>query len=167
MDCRQFSIGLIKGAGPAALAILALFFLLLVRGPWCWGCKGTGGYVEKDAVWICPDCDGSGRGSHLNLQLRKHWDDDLRVALIRRGETLWESDLSALPTVAWLSGGAVVLLGLFVGLRALACPLCSRQGTLLLELEPPGTEPKQQSVECPACEGRGTLTRLDCWIAGV
>jgi hypothetical protein len=164
MDRRRLSVALLKGAALSLLAVLALFAGLLLRGPWCWSCKGTGGY--QDAESFCRDCSGSGVGSHLNIQLRNHR-DSVHVILVRHGEIRWEGDLTDLPAVAWMGAGAAVLVGLFVGLKALACPLCARQGVLLLEVEPPGRAPKPRTVECPACEGKGRLTRLDRWLAGV
>jgi hypothetical protein len=160
MEERRFFIGLMKGFVGAKLAVLALCLLLFLRGPWCGSCRGSGDN--------CPDCAGSGIGRHLNLSVTQPSGTDLwHVVLSRDGRKVWQSDLMALPAVGWLGGGVVVLVGLFVGLMSLACPLCARRGTLLLEVEPPGSEPERRFVECPACAGRGTLTRLDCWLAGV
>jgi hypothetical protein len=124
--------------------------------------------VETDYEWTCRDCLGSGQGRQLHLRLYRWGGDPWRLALVRNGENLWEGDPTAIPVLSWLGAGVVVFIGLVLGLRrGGVCPLCAGEGTLLLEVEPPGKPAKRREVSCPACEGRGELTRLDRWLAGV
>lgn len=166
MDHPRFYLGLAQGAGLSVAAFVVLCGLLFMRGPWCWSCRGTGGSAEKDYSWTCPDCQGSGQGRHLSLRLDRTGSFS-RLIVTRDGEDLWDGDPQALPALVWLGAGVATLIGLVVGLRGGACPLCAERGTLLLEVEPPGRPPKCRTVECPACEGRGALTWLDRWLAGV
>ena len=174
MGRRRFCLGLLQGSGVALLLFAAFCGLLFLRGPGCWSCMGTGGFIQGKDRGICPDCEGSGLGRHLNIHLYRttgfcvgQEDGPWRLIVARQGVNLWESNLLILPALTWLGAGVAALIGLIMGLRGGDCPLCDSRGTLLLEVEPPGRPPKCRTVACPACEGKGRLTRLDRWLAGV
>lgn len=168
MDRHRLWFAVLKGSGLSLMAVLSLGLALFLRGSWCWNCRGNGVRAESGVESACPDCLGSGWGSHFYLRVyRNAWSERPCVALVRGGRDLWEVDLHAMRSRGWHGAGIAVAIGLVVGLRGGACPLCARQGRIVLEVESPGKQPDRRSVECPACEGRGSLTRLDRWLAGV
>jgi hypothetical protein len=147
---RLFSAGILS-----ALFLLALCEIAI---PWaiarpCPNCRG--GMAEGQSRYRhCCECEDTGTP------------DSLRLLLVRKISAL-VARADDIAFCFWLGVGPLTAVGLGVGLRSGVCPLCAGAGWIRLEVRPPGKPVYRRKLPCSVCEGKGGVTRLDRWLAGV
>ncbi|MBI3854154.1 MAG: hypothetical protein HY293_00525 [Planctomycetes bacterium] len=152
---RRAVFAFLKG-GLATFALLGLCLLVvpLTGKEPCRACRGSGFRVEEEFVDRCSVCDGTGSPDSLE-------------SAFRRNEKEIGDSIDAAAVLFWMGLGLLVSAGLIAGLRAGECPLCRGSGRLVYEVRPRKRKSYRADLPCDVCEGKGGVTAIDRWLAGV
>lgn len=110
----------------------------------------------------CPRCEGTGGRFHAGDFGRRY------LGKILTMRTLVLNGVSDNPQLTFVIAGCLLSLGFLLWqIRVVRCRLCRETGRLSLEVRSPGEARRFVNLECVACQGRGGLTAIDRWVAGV